>query len=87
MYPSQQEIQVPLLKALIASGGRAKPKALYPLVTNEFSQLTEQELSGRLPCGASRWPNRIQWVRQTLVERGEMASEGWGVWAITEKGR
>jgi restriction system protein len=40
-----------------------------------------------LPSGGSRWINRIQWVRQALVDRGELTSAGRGIWAITDRGR
>lgn len=87
MFPSEQEIQLPLLRTLVAIGGKGKTKEIYPLVTKEFPQLNETDLAETLSSGNSKWTNRIQWVRQSLVERGEMASEGWGIWAITEKGR
>src|SRR5207245_2126060 len=34
----------------------------------------------------SKWTNRIQWVRQVLVNKGELDSPAHGVWAITAKG-
>lgn len=68
-------------------GGKARPRDIYPLVTRAFSDLTEADLAERTDTGAPRWTNRIQWVRHALAQRGEMASSGWGVWAITEKGR
>jgi restriction system protein len=40
-----------------------------------------------LPSGGNKWTNRIQWVRQRLIDKGEMYSPSRGIWAITEKGR
>lgn len=85
--PREKDIELPLLKALVELGGEARPRDIYPLVTRAFPELTEADLAERTDAGAPRWTNRIQWVRQTLTERGEMASPRWGVWAITEKGR
>ena len=85
--PRERDIELPLLKALVELGGEARPQDVYPLVTRAFPELTEADLAERTESGALKWINRIQWVRQILTERGEMASPRWGVWAITEKGR
>ena len=87
MLPSQAEIEIPLLEALLEIGGQAKPKQLYPLVTTRFPTLTPEDLAERMDCGHIKWENRIQWVRQALIEAGDMASPQRGVWAITEQGR
>jgi restriction system protein len=39
------------------------------------------------PTGENRFENTIRWTRQTLVQRGDLSSAGYGVWAITDKGR
>ena len=83
MMPKHQEIEIPLLIALENLGGRGKPQQVYAAVTKSFPGLTEGDLAERLQGGANRWTNRIQWVRQRLVEKGEMASPDYGVWAIT----
>lgn len=87
MLPSQKEIEVPLLKALVELGGEARTKAIYPLVTKKFPQIRDEDLAETLPSGGYRWTNRIQWVRQRLIEKGEMDSPAYGIWRITEKGR
>jgi len=86
MIPKQQEIELPLLKTLDGLGGKAHAQDVYAAVTKLFPQLTEADLSEQLPSGGNKWTNRIQWVRQSLVARGEMTSAGHGVWAVTEKG-
>jgi|GEM_PF-3012925 len=85
--PKQSEVEVPLLEALVELGGQGKPRELYPLVTNRFSAISEDDLLSVLPSGGNRWTNRIQWVRQRLVTKGEMCSPGHGLWGITEKGK
>ena len=47
MIPSQSDIEIPLLEALVEVGGEAKPKDLYPFVANKFSQLTPDDLEIR----------------------------------------
>jgi predicted type IV restriction endonuclease len=87
MLPKQQDIEIPLLEVLEAVGGQGKPGVIYPLVTQKFPIITEEDLVETLPSGANKWTNRIQWVRQALISQGEMSSPARGVWAITEKGR
>lgn len=87
MMPKQRDIEIPLLKALAELGGQGETKQIYPLVTKMFPKLTDEELTETLPTGGNKWKNRIQWVRQALIVKGEMYSPRRGVWAITEKGR
>lgn len=87
MMPSQAEIETPLLEALAELGGQSPPKQVYPLVTAKFPNLTEVDLAIKLKGGERKWTNRIQWVRQSLVNSGDMESPARGVWAITEQGR
>lgn len=88
MMPKQREIEIPLLKCLLEKGGKARPAEIYVCVGKHFPELTASDLVETLPSGGrSKWTNRIQWVRQTLVALGEVSSPEHGVWAITEKGR
>ena len=68
-------------------GGQGKPKEIYPLVTKKFPQIRDEDLAEPLPSGGNKWTNRIQWVRQRLIEKSEMHSPSRGIWAITDKGR
>ena len=54
-----------------------------------FPQLSEQDLSARLPSSPStyRWHNLVQWSRQKLVEKGEIDASTRGVWKLTPRGR
>lgn len=87
MLPSQKDIEVPLLEALVEAGGEAAARDIYPLVTAKLPEIHEEDLAERLKYGASKWTNRIQWVRQKLVQSGDMDSPEWGIWRITDKGR
>lgn len=86
MLPKHSEIELPLLRALIALGGQAEARRVYPVVIESFPNLTEEDLSETTSTGANKMTNRIQWIRQRLVSRGLMYSPAHGVWAITEKG-
>ena len=87
MLPKQKDIEVPLLEVLVELGGRGKPKEIYPLVTKKFPEIREEDLAETLPSGGDRWTNRIQWVRQRLIDKGEMCSPTRGIWEITDKGK
>jgi len=87
MLPKQKEIEIPLLESLVEIGGQGKPKEIYPLVTKKFPKIRDTDLVEALPSGGNKWTNRIQWVRQRLIEKGEIHSPSRGIWAITDKGR
>lgn len=86
MMPNQIEIEIPLLSTLKKLGGKAKPKDVYGELTKAFPALTASDLAEQLQSGGNRWTNRIQWVRQALVARGELSNQSHGVWEITPMG-
>jgi len=87
MLPKQKDIEIPLLEVLVELGGQGKTKEIYPLVTRKFPQIGDEDLTETLPSGGNKWTNRIQWVRQKLIEKDELHSPSRGIWAITDKGR
>jgi restriction system protein len=88
MMPKQSEIEIPLLKVIAGlEGGQGRLRDIYPLLEKWFPSLTKQDLEERLESGTHKWTNRVQWVRQDLLTKGELASPQYGIWAITEKGR
>lgn len=87
MMPSQKYIEVPLLEALVELGGQGRPRDIFPLVTKRFPKITEEELAKKLKSGHNKWTNRIQFVRQSLISKGEIDGSISGIWAITDKGR
>jgi restriction system protein len=88
MMPRQIEIEIPLLGVLAGlEGGQGRPRDVYPLLEKRFPTLTTQDLEERLESGTPKWTNRVQWVRQALVTKGEICSPQRGIWAITDKGR
>ena len=58
-FPKQNEIELPLLKTVHELGGKAEPKELYPRLAKIFTQLTQEDLTARLPSSSStfRWRN------------------------------
>jgi restriction system protein len=88
-FPTQHQVEVPLLRALAELGGQAAPKLVYSKVAAHFSQLTEEDLAAKLPSSPStfKWHNLVQWTRQGLVEKDELDGSTHGIWKITPKGK
>ena len=88
-FPKQSEVELPLLKALLELGGKSEPKELYAKLATLFPQLTQEDLSARMPSNPSifRWHNLVQWSRQKLVEKGEIDGSTRGIWKLTPRGR
>jgi restriction system protein len=88
-FPTQHEVEVPLLRVINELGGQAAPKSIYPKVAAHFPQLSEEDLSAKLPSSPStfKWHNLVQWSRQALVDREELDGSTRGVWKITAKGK
>ena len=79
-----------MLAAIENLGGTAKPKDVYPLVAAQFPELSPEEQTQTLestPPSVRKWWNMVQWVRQHLVEVGELDGSTRGVWKITDAGR
>jgi len=86
MLPTQPEIELPLLRAVQELGGRAKPQDVYVKVTKFFPAITDADLAEQDSFGGNKWRNRIRWVRQRLIWKGDLASPEYNVWEITPKG-
>ena len=87
-FPRQVEIEVPLLQALVELGGEGRPRDVYPLVAKRFPQLTPEEQEQRLENYPStrKWSNLVQWIRQRLVDLGQIDGSQRGIWKITTAG-
>ncbi len=88
-FPKQSDIEIPLLRVLLDSGGSAAPGEIYPKIAADFPDLTPEEQDQRLESSAAtrKWWNLVQWVRQDLVAAGEIDGSTRGVWKLTEAGR
>jgi len=89
-FPKQTRVEIPLLLEIERAGGEVQPEAddIYGKVAAHFPSITPDDLRAKIPSGtANRWKNRVQWARQALILKGELASPARGRWAITETGR
>lgn len=87
MFPRKEEIEVPILIELNAMGGEATTGDIYRRVAQHFPQISAEELTQKLKSGDKKWANLVRWARLKLLQNGEVASSGKGVWRITDKGR
>lgn len=83
------DYEIPLLKALIKLGGKAKPSVVYPEVENimglnpeDFPEEFEEYKSGVL-----KWKNKTAWAREYLKRKHQLDGSERGVWKITETGQ
>ena len=84
---SRKGYELPLLKSLVELGGRVLPgKELYALVESKMDLRRYAQEYDEVHA-RPKWVYDLQWVRHSLVNRGEMDGSQRGVWKITEKGR
>ncbi len=76
----------PVLDALRAQGGSAKPKEIAEWIGTAHS-IPDEILNARYEkSGQLKFPNQIAWARQYLVWDGLLDSSKHGVWTLTPKG-
>jgi restriction system protein len=77
---------VPVLEALKALGGSAKPREIAEWI-GTAKNIPDEVLNARYEkSGQLKFPNQIAWARQYLVWEELLDSSKHGVWALTPKG-
>lgn len=83
------DFEMPLLKALVKLGGKAKTKDVYPEVEKimglnsaKFPEEYETYQKGQL-----KWKNKTAWAREYLKKKGQLDGTERGVWKITVRGK
>jgi len=89
--PTQRQLEVPLLRAILKRGGvvqvRAQGREVDEALADQFSLTTEQRTTTFPDRPESVWSNRIRWTRMSLVQKGELDGSQRGMWRLTEQGR
>ncbi|MBQ4854953.1 restriction endonuclease [Rhodanobacter sp. B2A1Ga4] len=75
----------PLLDALRALGGSAKPQEVSRWIARELS-LPSEITEATLKSGANRFHNQVQWARQYLVWQGLLDDSKRGTWTLSPLG-
>lgn len=83
---SHPKLWLAVLREIDQAGGSIQPKVLYPRLLPYFPEITNEDLQLKLQTGGSKWTNRVQWVRQRMVESGLLAKTP-GQWTITPAGQ
>lgn len=84
----QGMLELPLLEAIAAHGGRARPRDLYEDLAESLGLNREDRLETR-ECADQNYNvfnQQVRWTRQTAVAQGFIGGER-GVWELTDKGR
>ena len=88
---TDKEMEIPLLRALVILGGRAKTKDAIDQVGKLMDGKLKPKDLELLKSGTDtvRWRNKVMWARNNLVnDSGLMKSDSpFGIWEISEKGR
>lgn len=75
----------PVLDALRAVGGSARPKEVVSWIASKLSVPAEVQ-EATLKSGGSRFQNQVHWARQYLVWEGLIDDTRFGIWALTPLG-
>ncbi|MCL6624358.1 MAG: winged helix-turn-helix domain-containing protein, partial [Fimbriimonadales bacterium] len=84
----KQAYRLPILRALVALGGKARTEQVLERVYKEMkARLTSVDLEP-LPSGKDlRWSNTARWERYTMVREGLLKrGSPYGIWEISERG-
>ncbi|MBN1830440.1 MAG: winged helix-turn-helix domain-containing protein, partial [Deltaproteobacteria bacterium] len=83
------EFEIPLLKALLKFGGKAKPSQVYPEVekTMGLNRKNFPEEYEKYKSKAVKWKNKTAWAREYLKRKDQLDGSERGVWKITEIGK
>lgn len=92
-YPNQEDMEVPLLEAIVGRGGTVcfsedgdeleqELGDLYHL-PEELRNYSSPEIQAK---GHRKWRNHIQYVRLKLVSKGEIDNSVRDVWRVSEAG-
>jgi restriction system protein len=76
----------PVLDALIAKGGSARPPEVKEWILQNLS-LPPEATTAIHKGGESKFGNDVDWARYYLVRKGFVDSSRRGVWSLTEKGQ
>jgi len=90
-FPTRREIEIPLLQEILDRGGSIETRMhledVVHALASKFS-LTPQQTSPLTRRGGSTiWKNTIRWVRQALINKGDLDGSERGIWKVTTQGR
>jgi len=81
--------EIPLLKALVKLGGRARPAEAYSEVEKSMGLNLKDfpEEYEKYKSDVIKWKNKTAWAREYLKRKNQLDGSERGVWKITEIGR
>ncbi len=83
--PGFQKTLLPILR-FVSDGEPHRPADTLEYVQSQF-ELSEEDLTDRLPNGRTRLMDRVLWAITYLRKAGLIKSLSWGVFQITDRGR
>lgn len=96
MFPSYEDIELPLLRELIRRGGSSRPsdrdsagRTVYDVLADVF-HLTQAEREEEFMDDGKprfRWENMVRWAKRKLKDHGYLDAPEYGQWEVTPQGR
>ena len=59
---------------------------VYPMMTEAFPELAQDDLARQTDGGENYWQNRIRWTRNDLVKADLLDPSRRGIWTLTPEG-
>lgn len=83
------DFEIPLLRALIKLGGKARPAEVYPEVEKimGLNPIDFPEEYQKYKSDAIKWKNKTAWAREYMKRKNQLDGSERGLWKITEIGR
>jgi len=92
-YPKRRDVEIPLLKAICKLGGSVelsiRGREIEDLVGGELNLSKEQRefAAPNYKCeGNRKWRNELQFVRNTLADKGQIDSSRYDFWTVSVAG-
>ena len=89
-YPTQEEIELPLLEVIANLGGSSPPSKIYELLAEYFALSSNEMIEKTGVTGANKWETDVRFARAKLIEEGYLepiSVSGRNNWAISANGR
>jgi site-specific DNA-methyltransferase (cytosine-N4-specific) len=87
-FPTQKQLLIPLLGVLEEAGGKVPAAAACDQLAQKVDLSPEaRQATAMLESGqVNAWDRHVRWVRQQAILRGFVASAGFKLWEVTERG-
>lgn len=88
MFPSQENMIIPLLEILSRFPGGIRTHRVYSLMAEYYPQSAYKDRKTKRSGSDTYWNNNIRFARIKAIKRGYMVEGSpWGVWQLSPQGQ